>query len=110
MTIKLNVTKYTLETLITEFSLNLLFLPISDDVAFSGVQAVDADNDQLTYTITSEYFIINPNTGVITVARSLIDAPGETRFVECCVLSYKRSVLYIILYMFVTSVERMVWI
>ena len=49
----------------------------SDDVAYSGVQAVDDDNDVLTYTITSDYFIINPSTAVVTVARSLIDAPGK---------------------------------
>lgn len=47
-------------------------------MAFSGVQAVDADNDVLFYTIEdSDYFNINQLTGEVIVARSLTDAPSK---------------------------------
>ena len=48
-----------------------------NDVAFAGVEARDADGDQLIYTIQSQYFTIHPTTGIITVIRPLRDSQTD---------------------------------
>lgn len=52
----------------------VILFAVTDDIAYTRVQAVDDDGDVLIYTIQSEYFTINPMNGVISVARDLTDS------------------------------------
>lgn len=44
---------------------------VVDEVAFTGIQAVDEDGDALIYTIESDYFTIHPYSGIMSVGRTL---------------------------------------
>jgi len=61
-----------------------------DEIAYTSIQAVDEDDDALVYSLTSEYFSIHPSTGVIYVAKSLLDSPtGQDNYCIVSLIQYK---------------------
>lgn len=66
------------------------FIVTIDEIAYTSIQAVDEDDDALVYSLTSEYFSIHPSTGVIYVAKSLLDSPtGQNKYYIVSLIQYK---------------------